>query len=154
IQDFKTSVLIIDYPGYGRSQGKPSEAGCSAAAQAAYDWLTTTKNVPAKRILIYGSSLGGAIATDLASKNPHRALVLLMTFSSLPVGAQWLYRGLRARWLVRSHLNSRAKIGKGAAPIFIAHGPADDIIPISLGERLYQAAPEPKRFLRMEGRGH
>jgi uncharacterized protein len=154
LRDFGTAVLIFDYPGYGRSQGRPSEAGCYAAAQAAYDWLTMTKSVPARRILIYGSSLGGAVATDLASRRPHRALVLLMTFSSLPEAAQWHYPWVPARWLVRSQFNSRAKIGSCAGPVFMAHGTADEIVPFSLGERLFEAAQEPKAFLPLEGKGH
>jgi fermentation-respiration switch protein FrsA (DUF1100 family) len=154
IRDFKTSVLICDYPGYGRSQGSPSEPACYVTAQAAYDWLTKTRKVPANKITIYGASLGGAIAVDLASRNPHRVLVLLMTFSSLPDAAQWHYPWLPARWLVRSQFNSAEKIPRCRSPIFIAHGTADDIVPISLGERLYEAAREPKFFLRMEGRGH
>jgi fermentation-respiration switch protein FrsA (DUF1100 family) len=154
VRDLKTSVLIFDYPGYGRSEGSPSEAGCYAAAQAAYDWLITTKQIPANQILIYGASLGGGVATDLASKQPHRALILLMTFTSLPQTAQWHYPWLPARWLVRNRFDSEAKIGKCTGPVFIAHGTADRIVPYYLGERLFQAANEPKHFLRIEGGEH
>jgi fermentation-respiration switch protein FrsA (DUF1100 family) len=153
-RDFKTSVLIFDYPGYGRSEGKPSETGCYRAADAAYDWLTSIRKVPAERILIYGASLGGAVATDLATRRDHRALVLLMTFSSLPDVAQWHYRWLPARWLVRNQFDSLAKIDSCGGPVFFAHGTLDRIVPLALGERLYARAEQPKFFLRLEGRGH
>jgi fermentation-respiration switch protein FrsA (DUF1100 family) len=154
LSKFKTSVLIFDYPGFGQSSGAPSEQGCYDAAQAAYDWLTKNQKVPPEKVLIYGASLGGGVATDLASRQPHRALVLLMTFSSLPEAAQFHYPWLPARWLVRNQFNNLAKIGKCAGPIFIAHGTADPVVPYALGRRLYEAAPEPKFFLPLEGRGH
>jgi uncharacterized protein len=149
-----TSVLIFDYPGYGHSEGAPSESGCYAAAQAAYDWLIRTKQVPAERILIYGVSLGGGVATDLASKNPHRALILLMTFTSLPDAASWHYPWLPTHWLMRNRFDSIAKICRCSKPIFIAHGTADRVVGFQLGKRLYAAAPEPKRFMSIAGGEH
>src|SRR5262249_54030964 len=76
----KESVLIFDYPGYGKSGGKPSEAGCYAASEAAYQWLVDKQQIPPERILLYGGSLGGGVAVDLASRRPCRALVLVKTF--------------------------------------------------------------------------
>jgi fermentation-respiration switch protein FrsA (DUF1100 family) len=149
-----TSILIFDYPGYGRSEGSPSEAGCYAAAQAAYGWLIETKHVPEERVLIYGASLGGGVATDLASRNPHRALILLMTFTSLPDAAGWHYPWLPTHWLMRNRFDSISKIGRCSGPIFIAHGTADRVVGFHLGERLYAAAPEPKRFMSIPGGGH
>jgi fermentation-respiration switch protein FrsA (DUF1100 family) len=154
LQHERTSVLIFDYPGFGKSAGTPTESGCYAAAQAAYDWLITTKKVPAERILIYGASLGGGVATDLASGNPHRALILLMTFSSLPDAAGWHYPWLPTSWLMRNRFDNIDKIGRCSKPIFIAHGTADRVVGFHLGERLYAAAPEPKRFMRIEGGEH
>jgi hypothetical protein len=154
LHDGRTSVLIFDYPGYGRSDGTATESGCYAAAQAAYDWLTMVKKVPAERILIYGASLGGGVATDLASRNPHRALILLMTFSSLPDAAGWHYPWLPTGWLMRNRFDSLEKISRCTKPIFIAHGTADRVVGFHLGQRLYAAAPEPKRFMRIEGGDH
>jgi fermentation-respiration switch protein FrsA (DUF1100 family) len=148
------AVLIFDYPGYGRSSGRPSERGCYAAADAAYDWLTQTVKVPAEKILLYGGSLGGGVALDLASRRPHRAVVLVSTFTSIPEMAQTLYPWLPARWLVRNRFDNLDKVAKCTRPIFIAHGTADRTVPFSQGERLYAATPEPKQFYVLEGYDH
>jgi fermentation-respiration switch protein FrsA (DUF1100 family) len=147
------SVLIFDYPGYGRSGGSPSEAGCYAAADAAYDWLTN-QSIPAERVLLFGKSLGGAVATDLASRRPHRALVLAKTFPSAPAVAQRIYPWLPAQLLMRNRFDSLAKIGKCGRPVFMAHGDCDGLIPCDLGERLFAAANEPKRFVHLVGADH
>jgi fermentation-respiration switch protein FrsA (DUF1100 family) len=148
------SVLIFDYPGYGRSGGKPSEAGCYAAGDAAYDWLTKQAGVPAEEVILYGGSLGGGVAVDLASRRPHRALVLCAAFSSLPELAQELYPWLPARWLVRNRFDNLAKIARCHRPVFIAHGDCDTLIDGAHAERLFAAANEPKRYFVMEGHGH
>jgi fermentation-respiration switch protein FrsA (DUF1100 family) len=147
-------VLIYDYPGYGKSSGKPTEAGCYAAADAAYDWLVGEQKVPPEQVLLLGSSLGGAMAVDLAVRRSHRALILINAFTSFPDMAQKTFPWLPARWLVRNRLDNLGKIGKCPAPIFITHGTADTLIPCSQGQRLFRAAPEPKRFLERPGAGH
>jgi fermentation-respiration switch protein FrsA (DUF1100 family) len=148
------AVLIFDYPGYGKSEGQPSEAGCYAAGDAAFDWLVQVQHVSPDRIILYGGSLGGAIATDLAVRKEHRALVLASTFTSLPDMAQKQFPWLPVRWLVRNKLDNLAKIGKVRGPVFITHGTADDLIPFSQGERLFAAANEPKQFHPRPGQGH
>jgi fermentation-respiration switch protein FrsA (DUF1100 family) len=148
------SVLIFDYPGYGRSAGRPTEQGCYAAADAAYDWLTQTKGIRADQILLYGGSLGGAVAIDLASRKPHRALVVDKTFTSMPDVAQSLYPWLPVRWLMRNRFDNLAKIRLCRQPVFIAHGTTDDLVPFVHGKRLFAAANEPKVFLCLEGCGH
>src|SRR5262249_11571951 len=94
------SVLIFDYPGYGRSGGEPGEAGCYAAADAAYEWLVRDCGVRAEDILLYGESLGGGVAVDLASRRPHLALILVRTFTSVPDVAQGQFGWLPVRRLV------------------------------------------------------
>jgi uncharacterized protein len=153
-QCLRESVLIVDYPGYGYSEGQPTEAGCYAAADAAYDWLTQTEQIPPERIILFGKSLGGGVAVDLARRRPHRALVLAKTFTSVPDMAQELYPFLPGRWLVRNRFDSLTKIGSCPAPVFIAHGDCDRTIPCSQGQRLFEAAREPKRFLLMPGCDH
>ncbi|HYT91809.1 MAG TPA: alpha/beta hydrolase [Gemmataceae bacterium] len=148
------SVLIFDYPGYGKSAGSPSEAGCYAAADAAYDWLTKVQQIPAEKIVIYGGSLGGGVAVDLASRREHRALILCKTFTSMPDVGAGLYPWLPVRWLMRNRFESATKIATCKRPVFIAHGTADELIPFSHGQRLYQVANDPKHFFRMEGIGH
>lgn len=147
-------VLIFDYPGYGRSEGKPSEAGCYAAADAAYDWLTKTRGVPPSRLILYGGSLGGAVAVDLASRRPQRALVLVNTFTSIPDVGQMMYPWLPVHWIMRNRFESVAKIGRCQGPVFIAHGDCDEVIPFVLGQRLFAAAHEPKKFLPLAGCSH
>ncbi|MGH7221937.1 MAG: alpha/beta hydrolase [Gemmataceae bacterium] len=154
IEEIGVAVLIFDYPGYGRSSGVPSEDGCYAAGEAAYDWLRESAQVPAERILLYGGSLGGGIATDLASRRPHRALVLVAAFTSFPDMAQTRFPWLPGRWLVHNHFDNLSKIAESHGPVFIAHAPRDGLIPFAQGERLFAAAPEPKRFFPMPNYHH
>jgi pimeloyl-ACP methyl ester carboxylesterase len=149
-KQLRTGVLLVDYPGYGRSAGVSTEKGCYAAGDAAYDWLTETRDVPGRRIILYGGSLGGGIATDLAARRPHRALVLVSTFTSFPDQAQALYPWLPARWLVRNQFNNLAKLAAVSGPVFVAHGRQDGLVPFAMGERLFAAAPEPKRMFAMD----
>jgi fermentation-respiration switch protein FrsA (DUF1100 family) len=150
------SVLIIDYPGYGKSDGSPTERGCYAAADAGYQWLADEKKIAPRRILLYGVSLGGGVITDLASRKDHRALILVKTFTSLPDLASDIYWWLPApkRFLMRNQFDSVEKIRACQRPVFIAHGTTDEVIPYHHGEKLAQAANEPKRFMPMPGSGH
>jgi fermentation-respiration switch protein FrsA (DUF1100 family) len=148
-------VLLIDYPGYGHSEGTASEAGLYAAGDAAYDWLTNEKKVPPKRLLIHGLSLGGGVAVDLASRRPHRALILTSTFTSFPDEAQAVVPFVPARWLVHNQFRNLDKIPQIKTPIFIAHSTTDALIPFSQSQRLYDAATsEHKRFLPIEDGPH
>jgi fermentation-respiration switch protein FrsA (DUF1100 family) len=154
-RDRHTAMLLFDYPGYGHSTGRPSEAACYAAADAAYDWLVNDRKIPPERVLLYGQSLGGAIAIDVASRRPHRALIVVSTFTSFPDMAEAKIPVLPWRYLVRNRLDSIRKIKSCPSPVFIAHGTADGLIPFSQGERLYNAATCPhKCFYRMEGFDH
>ena len=148
------SVLSVDYPGYGKSAGKPSEAGCYAAADAGYAWLTDTQHIAGNQILIFGESLGGGVAVDLASRRPHRALILDRTFTSVPDVGQTVYPWLPVHWLMRNRFDSLSKLAQCRQPIFIAHGTADQVVPFGHGEKLFQAAHEPKHFMRIEGGDH
>jgi hypothetical protein len=153
-EHMKTSVLIFDYPGYGRSDGKPSEAGCYAAGRSAYEWLRDDAGIRPERIIIYGGSLGGGVAVELARERPHRALVLVSPFTSLPDMAQKLYPWLPARWLVRNRFENLAKIGQCKGPVFIGHGDRDSLVPFAQGQKLFEAANEPKEFFRLAGSDH
>jgi fermentation-respiration switch protein FrsA (DUF1100 family) len=148
------AVLLFDYPGYGKSSGVPSEDGCYAAGEAAYDWLREVAKVPAQRILLYGGSLGGGIAVDLASYKPNWALVLVAAFTSFPDMAETRFPWLPGRWLVRNQFDNIDKIARCRGPVFVAHAPQDDLIPFSQGKRLFEAAPEPKYFFPMPNYHH
>ena len=150
----RAGVLLFDYPGYGKSGGRPTEAGCYAAADAAYDWLTQAKQVPGDQILLVGRSLGTGVATDLAARRPYRALVLCSALHLVSRLAQEKYPWLPGRWLVHNQFDSLRKIAACRGPVFLAHGTADAVVPFTQGERLFAAAPGPKRLLALPGRGH
>jgi fermentation-respiration switch protein FrsA (DUF1100 family) len=153
-QQMKVAVLLFDYPGYGRSGGRPTEAGCYAAGDAAYDWLTGERKVPGERVLLYGESLGGAVAIDLAARRPHRALFSNKAFTSIPDMAGERFPWLPARWLVRNKFDNLRKLPTCARPVFMAHGTADPLVPFAQAQRLFAAAPEPKEFYPVQGGDH
>jgi fermentation-respiration switch protein FrsA (DUF1100 family) len=150
---FHQAVLIFDYPGYGRSTGRPGESGCYAAAGACYSWLLETKSIGPEHIRLYGGSLGGAVAVELASRERYRSMVLVSTFTSIPDMAKVHYSWAPAR-LIRTRFDNLAKIALCNRPLFMAHGTADRVIPFSQGQRLFEAAKDPKQFFAMEGYDH
>lgn len=151
-KNLNKSVLAFDYPGFGKSEGRPTEAGCYAAADAAYDWLSA--KVPAERIVLFGKSLGGGVAVELATRRTHHALVLAKTFTSIPDVGQARFPWIPARWLMRNRFDNLAKIGRCPRPIFIMHGDCDSLIPFRQAEELFAAAPSPKRFFPIVGGVH
>jgi fermentation-respiration switch protein FrsA (DUF1100 family) len=154
-QHVGAAVLIFDYPGYGRSAGKPSEAGCYAAARAAYRHLVEERQAPPDRLVLYGGSLGGAMAVELAIHSPHRALVLLSAFTSIPDMAQVVMPLFPARWLARTRYDNLNKLRDYHGPIFLAHGTADQVVPYEHSERLFAASPSRlKQFCPLRGAGH
>ena len=151
------SILAIDYRGFGRSEGGfPSESQMYEDAQAAWSYLKMREPQASKRY-IYGHSLGGAVAIDLAVKNPDAAgLIVESSFTSiLDMGRRgaWL-RHLPLDWILTQRFDSLAKIGKLSMPVLFFHGTADDVIPQEMSERLYAAAPEPKRLVLIPNAGH
>jgi fermentation-respiration switch protein FrsA (DUF1100 family) len=147
-------VLVMDYPGYGRSGGSVNEFGCYAAADAAYDWLTGVQHVEPKRLILMGGSLGGAVAIDVAVRRPSRALFLVASFTSFPDMAQTRFPIFPGRWLVHNQFDSLRKIPACPVPVFIAHDRNDGLIPFRQGEALFAAAPQPKQFYTMSGVPH
>jgi fermentation-respiration switch protein FrsA (DUF1100 family) len=147
------TVFAFDYRGYGRSEGTPSEQGVLADARAARRWLAEREGVAEQDIVLYGRSLGGGVAVDLAAKDSARALILESTFTSLPAVANDalpLWPGV----IMLNRYNSLAKIGDYHGPLLMSHGDADEVIPIAQGERLFAAANEPKRFVRIAEADH
>ncbi|HUT11384.1 MAG TPA: alpha/beta hydrolase [Thermoguttaceae bacterium] len=150
------SVLIFDYRGYGRSEGKPDESGVLADARAARAWLAEEAGIPETQIVLMGRSLGGAVAVDLAADGGARALVLESTFSSMPEVAAHHYPWFPVRYLMRTRLDSAAKIGGYRGPLLQSHSEADTIVPIEFGQRLYAAAEanRPREFVTFRGLDH
>jgi fermentation-respiration switch protein FrsA (DUF1100 family) len=148
------SVLIFDYPGYGKSTGNPSEPACYDAGEAALAWLKNQKQVPADRVILYGESLGGGVATELATRHDCRALVLVKTFTLLPAAAKRHYPWLPVYWLMSNRFDSVSKLPRIYCPVFIASATHDSVVPFEHGELLFQAANEPKQFFRNENADH
>lgn len=148
------SVLIFDYPGYGRSEGKPNEMRCYDAAEGALAWLKTEKQVGPERVVLYGESLGGGVATEMAIRYPCRALVLVKTFTLLPAAAKRHFPWLPVYWLMSNRFDNISKVPRIKAPVLVASATADQVVPFEHGELLFQAANEPKQFFRDEGSDH
>lgn len=151
------SVLIVDYRGYGRSEGSPSEAGTALDARAAWQWLRDEGNEN-NEIVVFGRSLGAAVAAELAaSLEEHHAapaaVILESPFRSVPELAQQLYPFLPARWLARIDYPVENYVTQLSAPLLVIHSRDDEIIPFAQGEAVYQAAQEPKQLLEIQG-GH
>ena len=147
------STLIIDYRGYGQSEGKPTEAGTYLDAEAAWRYLVNERHVSPSEIILFGRSLGGAIAAWLAVTHPPQALILESTFTSVPDVAAQAYPILPVRPLSRIHYNTLQRLPEINVPLLIVHSPNDEVIPYSHGQKLYAAANEPKEFLQLRG-GH
>lgn len=147
------STLIFDYRGYGESPGRPSEAGTYLDARGAWDYLTRRRGVPEHQIVIFGRSLGAAVASRLASEVRSRGLILESAFSSAPALAADLYRPLPVRWLVRFRYDNLAHLSRVRAPVLVIHSRDDEIVPFRHGQAVHAAAPEPKTFVSIRG-GH
>jgi len=147
------STLIVDYRGYGKSTGTPSEEGTYRDAEAAWDYVCQVRLALPQDIVIAGESLGGAVATWLAAKVGPRAVVLHSAFTSVNDLGSQVYWFLPVRFLSRFGYDNVDNLKRISAPVFIAHSRDDDIVPFAHGRKLYEAAREPKTFLEMSG-GH
>jgi fermentation-respiration switch protein FrsA (DUF1100 family) len=146
------NTLIVDYRGYGRSQGRPSEAGTYRDAEAAWRYLRTARGLVPRDIVLFGRSLGAAVATRLATEVHPAALIIESTFTSVPDLAAKLYPFLPGRLLARIRYDTKARIAHVDCPVLIVHSRDDEMIPFEQAERLYAAAREPKRLLALHGR--
>ena len=144
-------ALIVDYRGYGKSEGSPSEANLYEDAEAAYEWLLANERRP-ERIVLYGESLGTAVATDLASQRECGALVLEAPFPSRAAVANLIVPFLGP--LVARGFETARKIAKVRCPVLVLHGTADQVIPHAMGRAVFDAAPEPKTFWSIPGGRH
>jgi len=147
------SVFIIDYRGYGQSQGTTSEQGTYRDAEAAWRYLTKTRGIADNEIIIFGRSMGGAVATWLASRYTPNLLILESTFTSVADMGKHYYPYLPTQLLARIKYASIDRIGDIQCPILFSHSQTDEIIPFELGVQLFEQAQEPKMFLQLEG-GH
>lgn len=147
------TVLMYDYRGYGRSEGRPGEKGILEDGRAARAWLAERAGIDPRQVVLMGRSLGGAVAVDLA-RDGARALVLESTFTSVPDMAAVHYPWLPFRQFLRNRFDSASKIKSYRGPLLQSHGDADRIVPFEIGRRLYELANDPKRFLVIEEGDH
>ena len=148
------SVFIFDYRGYGRSEGRPSEQGTYRDAEAALAYVRGLPSVDPSRIVVFGRSLGAAVAVELATHERVLGLILESPFSSIPAMARAVYPWLPVGPLLRTRYDSLGKIGRIEVPLLILHSPGDEVVPYQQGRDLFAAAREPKRFHAIEGAGH
>lgn len=152
------SILMIDYRGYGLSDGRfPSEAQAYEDAQAAWNYLVHDRGIPPKEILLFGHSLGGAIALDLAIRQPDATgLIIESAFTSIRDMALRTpqYRIFPIDALLTQRFDSLSKVRSLQMPILIIHGTADTVVPADMSDRLYAAAPYPKELLMVTGAAH
>ena len=146
------SSFIIDYQGYGKSEGKPGELACYQDARAGYQFLKEGLKIPKERIFLFGRSLGGAVAVDLAQEIDFPAVILESTFTS--------FSDLVARFVpslarsLKNKFNSLEKISRLRSPLLFIHGDMDEIVPYENGRKLFESAPQPKEFYTIRGAGH
>ncbi|HPT29239.1 MAG TPA: alpha/beta hydrolase [Bryobacteraceae bacterium] len=151
IREAGSAVLVLDYRGFGKSEGSPSESGVTMDAEAAFVWLQK-RGFPPKRIVLHGESLGTAVAVDLATRNQCAGLVLEAPLTSASAVAGTVVP-LLGRTLI-SGFDSLSRISRVKAPLLVIHGTRDEVIPFRMGQELFDAANEPKQFWAVEGAGH
>jgi fermentation-respiration switch protein FrsA (DUF1100 family) len=156
LHEYGFPVLAIDYRGYGRSGGpKPSESQVYEDATAAWDYLVGTRGVDPRRIVIYGHSLGGAVAVELAlRRGPACGVVLEATFTSMSDMGRLAYPWLPVDRLLRERFDTLRKVSRLALPLLFVHGTADAEIPSAMSEKLYGAARGDKWLVLVPGAGH
>lgn len=145
--------FIIDYHGYGLSGGSAGERETYMDARAAWNHLIDIRRVPAEKIVLFGRSLGGGVASWLAAQVKPAALILESSFTSVPDLASKYYPVFPVRWLARIRYDSGSALGGVRCPVLIVHSTGDEIVPFAHGQALYAAAPGPKSLLALEG-GH
>jgi len=148
------SVLIFDYRGYGGNPGSPTEDGLKVDARAAHSYVLSRAGVDPSRVVYFGESLGTGLATDLALEFPPAGLILRSPFPSLTAVGQHHYPWLPVRWMLRDRYDTLERIQHLRAPLLVIAGDLDSIVPISLSRQLFEAAPEPKRWLSLPGADH
>ena len=156
IRDFRppnAALLVVDYPGYGASGGRATEAGMYEAGALAYQALANKSGVDPRRIYVYGRSLGTAVATRTAADHPAAGLILESPFTSARDMAARTYK-IFPLFLVRLRLNNIETITRVHCPVLVFHGTADMLVPMDMGRRVAEAAPGPKEFVMIEGAGH
>jgi fermentation-respiration switch protein FrsA (DUF1100 family) len=154
LHDLGLSVFLFDYRGYGRSAGRPTEAGLYQDGLAAYHYLVDVRKVSPKQLVVFGRSLGAAVAGEVASREAAAGLILESAFPSVQALAKEYIWGLPAHWLLAARFDLAARLQKVRMPVLVIHGDRDEIVPFRMGQQVFQAARLPKTFYRVEGADH
>jgi len=154
LQPLKINIFIFDYRGYGKSEGEPDSPGLSLDSKAAYDWLIQKKGIPSDRLFLFGRSIGGVFAVEVAAHHPAAGLILESTFTTAQDMARRMMPLLPVHWFIRSRFDSISQVGNLRLPKLFLHGTQDEVVPYELGRKLFNAAAEPKTFYDIEGAGH
>ena len=149
--DLKLAVFIFDYRGYGMSTGSPTEEGTYRDGEGAWDYLVRTKDVPPEEVILFGESLGSAVAAETALRRKVGALILASGFTSVPELGRIFYPFLPVTLMSRYHYATIKKVGVIRVPKLIIHSPHDEIVPFGHGVALFKEAAEPKEFLEITG---
>jgi fermentation-respiration switch protein FrsA (DUF1100 family) len=153
LRALRLNVIAPEYRGFGGLDDTPTEATVSRDARHGYDYLRNSLGIPAERIVIYGWSLGSAVAVNLSSEVPSAAVILEGAPASLVAIGQRQYPWMPIRAVMRNPFESIEKVKRIKAPMLFIHSPEDAVIPIEEGRRLFAAANEPKTFVEVRG-GH
>lgn len=150
------NLLLLDYRGYGKSTGgKPSEGKVYEDAEAAWQYLVGQRGVKPQQLFIYGHSLGGAVAIDLALRHPEVAgLIAESTFTSMRAMSELKHNLLPVGLLLNQRFESLQKIPQLKVPVLLIHGTWDQKVPVSMAQQLFEAAPQPKTLVMIEGGEH
>jgi len=152
LEELGCNIFIFDYRGYGKSKGRPSEKGLYRDAHAAFAYLVKEKSIAPQEIIVYGESLGGAVAVEIAAGEKVAGLILEGTFTSIEDMARRIYPFL-PRSLIVNKFDVASKINSVRCPVLIMHSEDDEVVPAEMGRSLYEKASGPKRFLSLKG-GH
>jgi uncharacterized protein len=155
LRDTPANVFALEYRGYGNSDGNPSESGLYLDAEAAHQYLVDVQKIDPKTIISFGQSLGTAVAANLASRLPVGAVVLEAPFPSASAMAEkvfWFLSGIQ--FFVRGQLNTAARLQHTAVPLLVVHCTEDPVIPFEFGQAVFDRAPGPKAFLKIENLCH
>ncbi len=154
LRDLRTNIMIIDYRGYGKSEGSPFEEGLYRDARAAFSWWTRERAGTGEQLVLFGESIGGAVAVNLAARTAPAGLIIQSTFTSAREMARTVFPLGLLQPLAGVRFDSAAEILRVKCPKLIIHGDSDEIVPFRMGKALYEIAPGPKEFYEVPGAGH
>ena len=150
----KTNIFIFDYRGYGRSGGTVSEKGTYLDGEAAMKYLLGRDDAAARRLILFGRSLGAAVAAEMAIRFTSLGLILESPFVSIREMARAIFPSLPIAWLLRTRFDTMEKVRLVKTPILVLHGDRDATVPFSQGKKVFEVASQPKKFYRIVGATH